>query len=354
MLSRMRRWWDEPDHFEWTTEFLTQRGLIRSAQVVMAIVAASAALVAFSFFAGLPWSKESMVAVGLFGAAFTVGMSAFWLTRWPTRRQSELAVSLGTVFIGVWSVAQPNSSVAVLACSATAVTGGYIAFFHNTKLLLFNFVVGIAAAISATWRLAVDTTIATAIGAFWLIFFLNLTVPLAIRGMSRAMGAYAKRSHADPLTGLLNRRGFADAVSRLLADVRDEEGHLGLLMVDLDDFKLVNDTHGHAAGDRALQAIADLLRECCPDGAAISRAGGEEFLVAVRTRRGGAESLATQLCRAIAALPHLVTASIGTSSVAVERLRRRDLESLLDEVIAAADDAMYAAKRNGGNQVHFG
>lgn len=354
MLSRARRWWNEPDHFEWTTQFLTQRGLIRSTQGVMAVVAASASLVSFSFFVGLPWSTGAVVAVGLFGAAFTVAMTAFWLTRWPTRRQSSFAVALGILFIGIWSVAQPDPSVAVLACSATAVTGGYIAFFHNTRLLLFNFVVCIAITVSATWRLAVDTNIATAVGAFWLIWFLNLTVPLAIRGMARAMGAYAKRSHADPLTGLLNRRGFADAVSRQLVSAREAAGHLGLLMVDLDDFKLVNDTHGHAAGDRALQAVADLLRESSPQNAAICRAGGEEFLVAVRTRRGGAESLATQVCRAIAKSPHLVTASIGTSSVAIDRIRSRDVESLLEDAIATADAAMYTAKRNGGNQVHFG
>ncbi|PRC61729.1 GGDEF domain-containing protein, partial [Mycobacterium sp. ITM-2017-0098] len=70
-------------------------------------------------------------------------------------------------------------------------------------------------------------------------------------------------------------------------------------------------------GDRALQAVADLLRRCSPRDAAICRAGGEEFLVAVRTRRGGAESLATDLCHAIAGLPDL-TASIGTSSTSLD------------------------------------
>ncbi|PRC62787.1 GGDEF domain-containing protein, partial [Mycobacterium sp. ITM-2017-0098] len=68
-------------------------------------------------------------------------------------------------------------------------------------------------------------------------------------------------------------RGFADAVRRRLTGTPDADSHLGLLMVDLDDFKLVNDTHGHAAGDRALQAVADLLRRCSPRDAAICRAG---------------------------------------------------------------------------------
>ncbi|PRC60048.1 GGDEF domain-containing protein, partial [Mycobacterium sp. ITM-2017-0098] len=84
-------------------------------------------------------------------------------------------------------------------------------------------------------RLGSETNIATAVAAFWLIWFVNLTVPLAIRSMARAMGTYAARPHADPLTGLLNRRGFADAVRRRLTGTPDADSHLGLLMVDLDD-----------------------------------------------------------------------------------------------------------------------
>ncbi|WP_260155754.1 diguanylate cyclase [Mycolicibacterium iranicum] len=350
----VQRWWNEPDHFEWISQFLRQHGMLRSTQGVMAVVAASASLVALSFLLGLGWPTTRLLAVGLVGAGFTLGMTAFWLTRWPTRRQSEVAVVAGIVFIAVWSVAQPDAAVSVLACTATAVTGGYVAFFHNTKVLLFNFSVAVAIAASASWRLAGDTNVATAIAAFWLLWFLNLTVPLAIRGMTRAMGTYAVRSGADPLTGLLNRRGFADAIGRQLTEPAGSATHLGLVMVDLDNFKRVNDTHGHAEGDRTLLAVADLLRQRSPRHAAICRAGGEEFLIAVTAARGGTESLAGQVCRAIAELPHDVTASVGTSSLGLEHLRARDAESLIDELIAAADAAMYAAKRNGGNQVQFG
>lgn len=369
VVSRARQWWDEADHFDWTTEFLSQRGLLHSAQVVMAIVAGSASLVALSFLGGLSWATWVVLAVGAVGIAFTVGMTAFWLTRWPSRRQSEASIVLGTAFIAVWSIAQPNTALAVLACSSTAVTGGYIAFFHNNRLLVFNFAVAVATATSATWRLGSETNVATAIAAFWLIWFVNLTVPLAVRGMARAMGSYAVASHADPLTGLLNRRGFADAVSRGLVSAAGTRSRLALLMVDLDDFKLVNDTHGHAAGDRALQAVAELLRQRCPENAAICRAGGEEFLVAVtvsgdeavsgkeavpRDRvvpRGGAEALAAQLCAAVAELPHGVTASIGTSSVDLDSFRSGEVDAVLDEAVSAADTAMYIAKRNGGNRV---
>ncbi|MGB3352388.1 MAG: GGDEF domain-containing protein [Mycobacterium sp.] len=320
----------------------------------MAIVASSAALVPLSFLGGLRWPPLPLIALGVVGAIITIGMTAFWLARWPTRRQSEAAVTTGVLLIAVWSLAQPTPAVALLACTATAVTGGYIAFFHSTKLLLFNFVVAIAIATTASWRLAGATTVGTAIAAFWLVWFLNLTVPLSIRGMARAMGTFAMRSDADPLTGLLNRRGFAQRVSSELVGPHSTGRHLILVMVDLDDFKLVNDTHGHAAGDRALQAVAELLRQHSPPGAAICRAGGEEFLIAVITDGNTAGSIAAQLCTAIAALPHEVTASIGTSGMPLQTLRGRSSGSLLDELIAAADAAMYAAKRNGGNRVQHG
>ncbi|MDZ4270508.1 MAG: GGDEF domain-containing protein [Mycobacterium sp.] len=350
-MSRIQQWWREPDHFDWTTEFLNQRGLLGSARIVMAIVASSAALVPLSFLGGLRLPPVTLLVLGVVGAIITIGMTAFWLSRWPTRRQSEAAVVIGALFIALWSLAQPTPAVALLACTATAVTGGYIAFFHSMKLLLFNFLIAIATATAASWRLAEETTIGTAIAAFWLVWFLNLTVPLSIRGMARAMGTYAMRSDADPLTGLLNRRGFAHRIGSELIGSHPTDRHLTLVMVDLDDFKRVNDTHGHAAGDRTLKAVAELLREHSPPSAAICRAGGEEFLIAVASDVGFADSIATQLCSAIADLPHDVTASIGTSRTPLERLRARNSESLLDDLIAAADAAMYAAKRNGGNQV---
>jgi GGDEF domain-containing protein len=95
------------------------------------------------------------------------------------------------------------------------------------------------------------------------------------------------------------------------------------------------------------------LRRHSPSSAAICRAGGEEFLVAVTAPPGGSEELATQLCRAVAELPH-VTASIGISSKTLDSIRHRDSESVIDELIVTADAAMYVAKRSGGNRVQSG
>lgn len=86
-----------------------------------------------------------------------------------------------------------------------------------------------------------------------------------------------------------------------------------------------------------------------PTGRHLPRGRGE-FLVAVTTGHDGAEPIATELCRAIAELPHL-TASTGRSTVLIGRFRDGDFDATLEELIAAADAAMYTAKRSGGNQV---
>jgi diguanylate cyclase len=351
-MSRLTARWSQPDQFDWITTFLRQRGWLRSARRIVAVVSGSAALVPLTVLSSQRHPSAGAVVMGGLTAVFTVGMTIFWLARWPTRRQSEAAVVVGVLCIGGWSLVQPTAALAALACTPTAVTGGYSAIFHRPKILLFNGVVAVAIAITAVLRLAREANVAAAISAFWLINFLNLSVPLAVWGMSRAMGVYAQRSEEDALTGLLNRRAFTETVSNRLANPPRVHTHLAVVMVDLDDFKRINDTHGHPAGDHALRAVAELLREHAPADAAICRAGGEEFLIAATCMTSDVGPLAARICTAIARLSLKITASIGTASAELHLLSGPDGPGLLEELIAIADSAMYAAKRSGGNQAH--
>jgi diguanylate cyclase (GGDEF)-like protein len=353
-VSALTRWWHQPDRFEWTTNFLRERHWLRSAQLIMAVVAGSSVLIPLSNLVSRHPITPTVTVVCAAALVFTVGMTVVWLTRWPTRRQSKAAILAGVACVAGWSITDPNTVLAALACTALAVTGGYIAFFHGPRLIVFNFGVSIAMAAVVAARLQAKAGVPTAVTAFWLIWFLNLSVPMAIWGISEAMGRYAMRSDEDPLTGLLNRRGFIDTITRHLTARQPAHTHLTVQMVDLDDFKRVNDTQGHPAGDRALTAVADLLRRHAPPSATICRAGGEEFLIAVLSGSctEGA-TMASPLCTAIAGLPHGVTASIGSTCAAVGGLRPRTAPQIIAELIAAADEAMYAAKRNGGNQVQY-
>ena len=345
-------WLSEPDQFDRVTAFLRQRGLMRSARCTMAIVDASAALIPISALLPSLHTTTSLVLVGGAGATLCAIMTWWWLTRWPSRRVSLCAVLMGSVCAAVWSLSQPSPAMAALACTTLTITGGYIAFFHNFRYVILNAVIAATAAITAAVRLTRDVGLATGLAAFWIMWLLNVAVPLGVRGMSKALTHYAIRSDEDPLTGLLNRRGFNEVMNRRLTRDPGRTAHLTVAMIDLDDFKTVNDTQGHAAGDRTLLCVAELLRDQMPTAAALCRSGGEEFLVAIASTTHDTAAVIAPLCEAIRTQCGGVTASIGVACAHGEDLRELDPPEAIDRLIDAADHAMYAAKRNGGNRIH--
>jgi diguanylate cyclase (GGDEF)-like protein len=155
-------------------------------------------------------------------------------------------------------------------------------------------------------------------------------------------------AHHDALTGLLNRAGFVDALTaKLAAPVRDD-GRLAVLFFDLDNFKPINDTLGHAAGDRVLRGVAERLRRALPAGTVIARLGGDEFVVLAEAT--GEEMALRTGCRIIdevAASYELgdeVSARVGAS---VGIALSPDHGTAVEELLAVADTALYEAKSNG-------
>ena len=157
-------------------------------------------------------------------------------------------------------------------------------------------------------------------------------------------------SRTDALTGLPNRRHMQDQLKAVASSACDEGAQFGLLIVDIDHFKVVNDTLGHASGDVVLRAIADRLAAACPRNVVAGRWGGEEFVViAPRTDLAGAVALGERLRKAAAADqvslgagPHAsITVSVGAAAGVA------DGESLL----RLADAALFRAKRSGRNRV---
>jgi diguanylate cyclase (GGDEF)-like protein len=155
----------------------------------------------------------------------------------------------------------------------------------------------------------------------------------------------------DPLTGLKNRRRFEEDLRTELARSRRENTRGAVLMLDLDNFKQVNDTLGHPAGDRAIAEIADVLRARMRVTDVVARLGGDEFAVALpHCDLDEAEEIADAIADAIrlrtpsAEAAPLLTASIGIATFGP------GTESY-DAVLSAADNAMYEAKRAGRNSV---
>ncbi len=156
----------------------------------------------------------------------------------------------------------------------------------------------------------------------------------------------------DPMTGLLNRRGFFESVDRALAPTVQSPDDISVLVLDIDRFKTINDTHGHAVGDAVIKGVAALCRQQGRDSDLVARFGGEEFVVFLPGCPGPAAlARADRLRRLIAetpistdAGPVSVTVSIGVALFTVT-------EDAINKVIDRADKALYHAKRNGRNRV---
>lgn len=352
MSGLVSAWWAESDQFDRVSAFLRYRGLLRPTRAVMAIVVASAALIPISAMAPSGHSTPGSFLVGMVGTMLCLVMTWSWLTRWPTRRVSRYAALLGSACAAAWSLTQSSPAMAALACATLTVTGGYIAFLHNFRCVLINAGLAAGAAVVAAVRLGHDLGVASGLAVFWILWLPNFAIPLGVRCLSNALTHFAIRSDEDPLTGLPNRRGFREVIGRhLLAQVRTTRSDLVVAMIDLDDFKRVNDTHGHAAGDRILVTVAQLLRAQLPAGAALCRCGGEEFLLAAASPGHDAADVVAPLCGAIAAQCGGITASIGLASAGVSEVHATEPGELIDRLVEAADHAMYEAKRRGGNHV---
>lgn len=337
------RWWRQPDQFDWLTGYLRARGLALPTKFLMALVSAALVLMAV---ATLPIREVPLAVRLLFSAVAVVGglgYAVLWLRGWPTRRQSLVMAMYGGAVIAAGCLMQPRPMLALMGCAAIALLGGYAAFFHNTKAIAANVALGVTAGLICATRVAETDGWVAAIAGLWLLIELTLAVPLAIQAVVRTLGADVVRSDQDPLTGVLNRRAFYERASTLLTSP-GADLHLVVVMIDLDKFKRLNDAYGHLAGDQALTAVGWALRETSDGSAIIGRFGGEEFIVINAVPADIAERLPQLLCDAIAALPHPVTASVGAAIV------RWGSGPSIEELIRDADAAMYAAKRDGGNQ----
>lgn len=180
-------------------------------------------------------------------------------------------------------------------------------------------------------------------------------VVIASRLTDELMSANAqlkRLASVDELTGLLNRRGTTERVAQAFSLARRHGTPLSIAMIDLDDFKHVNDTEGHAMGDEVLRAVARSITSVLRDSDVSGRLGGDEFVVALpHTDIGQAEICITRMQTALAIAPmlnrpdgHRVTASIGLAQLG-------DQHTSVEQLLADADNATYAAKRAGRNRM---
>lgn len=174
-----------------------------------------------------------------------------------------------------------------------------------------------------------------------------MAVPLMALATRDAESASRRESRVDTLTGVGNRHGLAIERQRL-QNLSDEGEPLALLLGDIDAFKAINDTHGHAVGDAVLAAVAEIISGVTGTAGPVFRFGGEEFLVVlVGDSAGRAGQLADDIRQAVSAQPLCGVSTTISVGVAWARHGTRQF----DEVFERADSCLYAAKGIGGDQV---
>lgn len=347
----------QPDHFDWMVGYLQARGLGARVRwlTAWATVSLSVLPITMLFSPSGPqgrWPRAMVIA-----ASGCVLISALlWGRRWPSRGQSIGYAAVASVAIAVVCVNYSAPGVGLIGCTTFAMIGGYIAFFHSAGLQAVNLVVGLCTA-SVVGVSAVRSSgdVVATINVYVVVVVAIVALSVVSQVIVHVLGVDLNASDIDPLCGLLNRRAFHRHTQDLL--VGGSAPVVGrpvcLAMIDLDDFKALNDTRGHRVGDAALIVVSALLTDSLSETAVAARIGGEEFVIVELTDPGSASTRATALCEAIAATEFGITASIGLASTTAPCPPSRDARAFIEDLMDLADTAMYEAKRAGGHQVRW-
>ena len=184
------------------------------------------------------------------------------------------------------------------------------------------------------------------------IVTLHETLSEKMRLLEEAHATISHLAATDELTGLYNRRFFNENVTKAVSAAKRYKFPFSLIMADIDKFKVVNDTHGHAAGDQVLKVFADILRSLARTEDVSARWGGEEFIVLLtHTVCEGAYVMAERVRRSFESESlRIASIAVTVSLGVVEWKDGEDAEAL----IRRADKALYRAKDEGRNRVVLG
>jgi diguanylate cyclase (GGDEF)-like protein len=251
---------------------------------------------------------------------------------------AAMGITIGLAARELWRLEPGYSRVRI----PMAVSAGGLAVFYFFRWLAFV-VEGQDGPIFVTVFGSAVTTLITMV----LLVVVSFSMAaLSSEQQTRALRVVASR---DDLTGLLNRKAFLDLAAEQLADRTITRGSGTLILADLDHFKSVNDTYGHAAGDLALQAFADACTATVRSTDLVGRYGGEEFVLLLPgTSAERAETIAEEISRRLAAAPSVDGMDMPTVSYGISTYD--DGTSDVYDLIATADGALYMAKSLGRNR----
>ena len=260
------------------------------------------------------------------GALAVAGVLLRWGHSWSRAAfHVPVVLAIGMITLALSLSSRPLTALAIAAIICFISVFAY--FFFRPGQALVELAVSVVA-VTAGLLLRGDVPVGTALA-------LDVVV-IALAGVARVLAQKASGASRDALTGLVNRRGFDDALQELLAAASRGDEPLSAALLDLDHFKQINDTDGHEAGDAVLVRLAGTWRAQLPDGAVLARHGGDEFALLLPGLRGAA---ALAEVERLAALHPAVGVSGGVAQhvpgeTAAQLMRR-------------ADGALYSAKEAG-------
>ncbi|WP_235014675.1 diguanylate cyclase [Parafrankia sp. Ea1.12] len=320
-----------------------------------------------------PRQKKSFALLGGGLASITILLHVslyFIASGQPEPLQLEAANAIGTVMIGLACIAPPRPSTGSVVAAAplslesapdswrVRLAGWRAGPGVRWVRIFLPYVplsaLGVLAVIQMSTEARVEPIEIYGIFALVLMVLIRQMLTLAdnqklLDRVQRSRRQLRHQALHDPLTGLANRVLFGDRVEEAVA--RRARGRLALLFCDLDDFKSVNDTLGHPAGDELLRITARRLLGCVPPSDTVARLGGDEFAVLLADDAADAEAVGKRVAAVVrapcflAGQPCAIHASLGlTVAVPASSISAEDL-------VQQADLAMYAAKRRGKNSL---
>lgn len=218
-----------------------------------------------------------------------------------------------------------------------------------------GFLISLLAALTAAFTdYAAGQVYSHAVIPFWngLVFLAFFMISAGLLDMVRArLYLEQQLARTDALTGILNSRAFVEHMGYIIALAKRDAAPITLAYIDLDNFKQINDEHGHSEGDSVLQAVGDTLRQSIRRTDAAARLGGDEFVLLLPATDAAAastllEKLRDKLSQALARRQPSVTCSIGVATFL-------NPPNSADEAIRVADALMYKAKKLGKNGIVF-
>ena len=244
-----------------------------------------------------------------------------------------------------------NPVMALQGTALFAVIGGYVAHFLRIQAMVCHVVFSTAVIVTIGARALLDDTLPGSTALYGIMVSLlaaNGTVGLiAIYSAEskRALRLQIESANTDPLTGVLNRRGFR-YIAKTAA--RQTTRPFTIVVVDIDNYKAINDRHGHAVGDDVLERLAAVLVDAVGNTGVVGRLGGDEFAIAGSLDRVSANGLANRIRAAQIGLPCEPRITVSVGAVVYEGKHRPATDgALVDLALKTADRALFEAKNAG-------